>query len=134
MGRGSWLLLPCYQSFGLAAVGPHQPLLDQPHEADIACPAEASGVAVERRLICNQRQLMPDEQAEHFGQRIDLALEPLSRPGLPVKPWPEALVQFRRALALEPGIERIGQSLRLRRSRAGGKPGPLSLPITRKLK
>src|SRR3546814_7053001 len=68
-----------------------------------------------------QRQLMPDEQAEHFGQRIDLALEPLSRPGLPVKPWPEALVQFRRALALEPGIERIGQYLRLRRSRAGGK-------------
>src|SRR3546814_8098158 len=64
---------------------------------------------------------MPDEQAEHFGQRIDLALEPLSRPGLPVKPWPEALVQFRRALALEPGIERIGQYLRLRRSRAGGK-------------
>src|SRR3546814_3890003 len=64
---------------------------------------------------------MPDEQAEHFGKRIDLALEPLSRPGLPVKPWPEALVQFRRALALEPGIERIGQYLRLRRSRAGGK-------------
>src|SRR3546814_5001898 len=64
---------------------------------------------------------MPDEQAEHFGQRIDLALEPLSRPGLPVKPWPEALVQFRRSLAPEPGIERIGQYLRLRRSRAGVK-------------
>src|SRR3546814_17018980 len=95
MGRGSWLLLPCYQSFGLAAVGPHQPLLDQPHEADIACPAEASGVAVERRLICNQRQLMPDEQSEHFGQRIDLAPEPLRRPGLPVKPWPERSAERR---------------------------------------
>src|SRR3546814_3343796 len=133
MGRGSWLLLPCYQSFGLAAVGPHQPLLDQPHEAVIACPAEASGVAVERRLICNQRQLMPDEQAKHFSQRIDLALEPLSRPVLPVKPRPEALVQFLRAPALEPGIERVGKYLRLRRARAGGKRGQLRRQIIGKV-
>jgi hypothetical protein len=119
MDPDSWLFLLLCKGCRVTVIGAHQPLLDQVHEADVTRPAQPSGVAIERRLMRHQRQLMSDEQAKHLGQRIDLALHALCRPVLPVEPGAEALVQLLPSLAVEPCMERIGQDLRLRRARVG---------------
>lgn len=65
----------------------------------------------------DEGELVPDEQAQHLGQRIRLAFLPLGRPVLPVKAGTKALVDLLRALALQSGIERAGEDLRLRCAR-----------------
>ena len=86
MDRSSWLLLLLGKGGCFTAVGPPQLLLDQLYKAEIARPPQARGVVVERRLVRDQCQLMPHEQPEHFGQRIDLSLKPLGCAVLPVEP------------------------------------------------
>lgn len=62
-----------------------------------------------------------DEEAEDFGKRINLALEPLGGPALPVEPGSEALVEFAARLALQPGGECIGEDGCLRRAGRSGQ-------------
>lgn len=73
---------------------------DLNHEAVEPLPTEQGRCLIERRLMRRQRELMRNEQLEHFGDVIDTALDPVSRTRLPVQPRSKSLVEFVTGLAV----------------------------------
>ena len=57
----------------------------------------------------DHRQLVVNERAEGFGQKVDLALQPLLAAAHPVKSHPEPQVQLMAGTPLKHGLQPLGQ-------------------------
>ncbi len=92
-------------------------LPNQVNEGLVAFQPQLPGLAIEWRLVGDQRQLMLDEDAQRFGDNRDMIFEPLLATAQSIEAHAEPLVELIAGTAIKPGIERIGKNGGLGRAR-----------------
>ena len=102
----------CSSNRGL--IGSSQPTADHFHERAISLKSKLPGFRVERRVMCNEGQLMLNEGAERFSNEVELPGKLLVGPAQPVEPDTKPFIKFGCATPLEPCTKGVGKDRSLR--------------------